>query len=101
MSDTRVRIQEGELIQLTQKLIQIPSEVKGIDDGDEEAIAEFIAERLDVVGFTTRTQEVTRNRPNVIGVLPGSGGGVNLMLNGHVDTVEGKGMTVNPFGGEV
>jgi acetylornithine deacetylase/succinyl-diaminopimelate desuccinylase-like protein len=81
VSGTRVHIQEGELIQLTQKLIQIPSEVKGIDDGDEKAIAQFIAERLETDGFTTRTQEVTKNRPNVIAVLPGNGDGANLMLN--------------------
>jgi acetylornithine deacetylase/succinyl-diaminopimelate desuccinylase len=101
VSETRVRIQESELIQLTQKLIQIPSEVKGIDDGDEKAIAQFIVERLETVGFTTRTQEVARNRPNVIAVLPGSGDGASLMLNGHIDTIEGRGMTVDPFGGEV
>ena len=101
MTEKGVHIQESELIQLTQKLIQIPSEVKGIDDGDEKAIAQFIAERLEAAGFTTRTQEVMKNRPNVIAVLPGSSDGVNLMLNGHIDTIEGRGMTINPFGGEV
>jgi acetylornithine deacetylase/succinyl-diaminopimelate desuccinylase len=101
MSEKEPHIREGELIQLTQKLIQIPSEVKGIDNGNEKAIAQFIAERLEAAGFTTRTQEMAKNRPNVIAVLPGSSDGVNLMLNGHIDTIEGKGMTVNPFGGEV
>ena len=101
MPSTRVHIHDRELVQLTQKLIQIPSEVRGIDDGDEQAIAQFIAERLEAAGFTTRTQEVTRNRPNVIAVLPGRGDGVDLMLNGHLDTVEGTGMTVDPFGGAV
>ena len=51
MSGTRLRIHERELIQLTRKLVQIPSEVRGIDDGDEQAIARFIAERLEAVGL--------------------------------------------------
>lgn len=43
-------------------------------------------------------------RPNVVGILEGSGGGRSLILNGHVDTVtvepEGE-WTKNPFGAEI
>jgi acetylornithine deacetylase len=45
-----------------------------------------------------------RNRPNVVGVLRGAGGGRSLLLNGHVDTVtvEPRGAwTRDPFGAEV
>jgi len=33
-------------------------------------------------------QEVWRDRPNIVGRLPGSGGGQSLMIQGHVDTVD-------------
>jgi acetylornithine deacetylase len=37
-------------------------------------------------------------RPNLVGTLPGSGGGRSLMLLGHVDVVSaGEGWTVAPF----
>lgn len=45
-----------------------------------------------------------RNRPNVVGVLRGTGGGRSLILNGHVDTVtvEPRGeWTRDPFGAEI
>lgn len=45
-----------------------------------------------------------RNRPNVVGVLKGTGGGRSLILNGHVDTVTvepREAWTRDPFGAEV
>ena len=45
-----------------------------------------------------------RGRPNVVGVVRGTGGGRSLLLNGHVDTVtvEPRGAwTRDPFGAEV
>jgi acetylornithine deacetylase len=45
-----------------------------------------------------------RGRPNVVGVLKGSGGGRSLILNGHVDTVTiepREAWTRDPFGAEM
>lgn len=45
-----------------------------------------------------------RGRPNLVGILRGSGGGRSLILNGHVDTVtvEPRGeWTKDPFGAEI
>jgi acetylornithine deacetylase len=45
-----------------------------------------------------------RGRPNVVGVLTGSGGGRSLILNGHVDTVTVEPAAEwirDPFGGEI
>jgi acetylornithine deacetylase len=44
------------------------------------------------------------NRPNVVGVFRGSGGGRSLILNGHVDTVTvepASEWTRDPFGAEI
>ncbi len=45
-----------------------------------------------------------RGRPNVVGVLAGSGGGRSLILNGHIDTVTLeplKDWTQKPFGANI
>ena len=40
-------------------------------------------------------------RVNTVGVLKGSGGGLSLLLNAHMDTVGVEGMAIDPFGGEL
>jgi acetylornithine deacetylase len=59
----------------------------------EAQIAHHIADWLRERGFDVRLQDTgAPDRPNVIGVLNGTGGGRTLMLNGHVDTVGVAGM---------
>ena len=48
-------------------------------------------------GLETELVEVETGRPNVVGVLKGSGGGKSLMFNGHIDTVGADYMTIDPF----
>jgi len=65
----------------------------------EKKIAEFIGNYLERLGFEVRLQEAGKNRPNVVGILRGNGGGRSLMLNGHMDTVGVAGMD-QPFVGK-
>jgi acetylornithine deacetylase len=58
----------------------------------ESRIAHFLAEWLDRAGLEVHVEEVEPQRPNVIGVLRGSGGGRSLMLTAHTDTVGVVGM---------
>ncbi len=95
------KIDESSLTNLTRELIEIPSFVTGIDQGSEKEIANFISKTLSEAGFETYLQEVTKDRPNVVGILRGKGGGYTLMLNGHLDTVETHGMKIDPFSGRV
>jgi len=55
--------------------------------GQETAVAEFLYRRLVDEGIEAELREVSPGRPNVIGILPGNGGGSRLMFNGHTDTV--------------
>jgi acetylornithine deacetylase len=81
------------------KLVQIPSVV-----GEEGRAQEFMAKLYDKLGLEVHVFEADRNeiakhkkylplpwsyqnRPNVIGIYKGSGGGKSLILNGHIDTV--------------
>ncbi len=58
-------------------------------------IARFIAWWLEQAGLEVHWHEVAPNRPNVVGILRGTGEGKSLILNGHIDTVGVAGMT-NP-----
>jgi acetylornithine deacetylase/succinyl-diaminopimelate desuccinylase-like protein len=54
--------------------------------GREGALAQYIVDRLSKAGFRTDLQEVSANRPNAVGVRPGTGDGINLLFTGHMDT---------------
>jgi acetylornithine deacetylase/succinyl-diaminopimelate desuccinylase-like protein len=54
--------------------------------GREGELAKYIVARLTHAGFNASLQEVSENRPNAVGVLPGTGDGTNLLFTGHMDT---------------
>ena len=54
--------------------------------GDEQAMAELMAQTLDAMGLHVQWQQVEDGRANVLGTLAGAGGGKSLMFNGHMDT---------------
>ena len=78
-------INPQDLIRTTEELIRIPS-YPGIA-AQETAVARYIQNRMTEAGIACRLQDVIDGRANVIGVLPGSGGGRSLLLCGHTDTV--------------
>ncbi len=83
--------------QLLQELVSISSINPDLVPGapGELEIARFIAQWLEQAGLEVHWHEVVPNRPNVVGVLRGTGGEKSLILNGHIDTVGVAGMT-NP-----
>jgi acetylornithine deacetylase len=88
-------VDEAELITFTREVARIPSV-----HGEEKAITEAFAARLEKLGLETDVLEVERDRANVLGWLRGAGGGRSLTLNGHLDTVvDCLGWTKDPYGG--
>jgi acetylornithine deacetylase/succinyl-diaminopimelate desuccinylase-like protein len=81
--DLLAHIDESEIVALAQGLAQIPSEIP-----NEGAVAEFLAAEMQATGAFDEVQRqfVVGDRPNVIGIVRGSGGGPNILLNGHLDT---------------
>jgi len=93
------QVDAKEQLELLSKLVAINSVNPDLVPGapGERKIAEFVASYLEEFGFEVKLQRTSRNdRPNVIGILHGSGGGKTLMLNGHLDTVGVAGMD-DPF----
>ena len=90
---------KNSIIEFLQHLIRIPSV-----NGKEKDCALFCAEKLKQMGLKidiwepnvdelkshqgfSPTESDYKDRPNVVGVLKGSGGGKSILLNGHVDVV--------------
>lgn len=90
---------EKKLLILLQELIRIESVNPELVPGGagEKQIAKFIENHLKKLGVETKTQRVSKDRFNVIGILRGSGRGNNLILNGHMDTVGITGMDIPPL----
>src|SRR5438067_8036205 len=69
------------LVDFAQAAISVPSFT-----GDEQAMAELMAETLTEMDLAVQWQQVEDGRANVLGTYAGSGGGQTLMFNGHMDT---------------
>jgi succinyl-diaminopimelate desuccinylase len=91
------------LVDLTQRLVRIPSVFDPGRGLCEQPAAELVATTMRAFGWTPQFDEVAPGRPNVIAVVEGGGGdGPTLMFEGHTDVVtEGDGWTVDPFGADV
>ncbi len=58
-----------------------------LDGPGEGEIALFVAAWLADAGLEIHLDEPETGRPNVVGIIRGSGGGRSLLLNAHMDTV--------------
>lgn len=87
-----------ELISLLSDLVAIDSINPDLVPGaaGEAQIAHYVAEWLTTAGLEVTIDEPAPGRPNVVGIVRGTGGGRTLMLNAHTDTVGVAGMTA-PF----
>src|SRR5204862_2867426 len=74
-------IREEEIVAMACDVINIPSPT-----GEELQMALYMNSALKQLGLDVTWQEVEEGRANVVGRWRGSGGGQNLMFNGHMDT---------------
>jgi len=93
-------------VELLQNLIRIPSVNPegdpGVTNPGEKACAEFLAQFLTECGAETELREVLPGRPNILARFPSSRPGKpKLLFAPHTDTVSVRGMTIDPFGGEL
>lgn len=108
-----------EILAFNKKLVSIPSENR-YPTGDEAQVQEVIFSTLQALGcemdrfLPTEVSGLSEhpayldgreyaNRPNVVGMKSGSGGGRSLMFSGHMDTVpQGDDpWSVDPYGGDI
>jgi len=76
-----MKIDRERLVDWASRAIGTPSFT-----GDEQAMAELMAQTLDAMGLHVQWQQVEDGRANVLATRTGAGGGKSLMFNGHMDT---------------
>lgn len=81
MKELANRVDRRGLVDTACDLVNISSPT-----GDEQGVAEYLRGVFERMGLEVMWQEVEEGRPNVVGVLLGTGGGKTLMFNGHMDT---------------
>ncbi|HET8673528.1 MAG TPA: M20/M25/M40 family metallo-hydrolase, partial [Thermoleophilaceae bacterium] len=71
-----------------ERIAELALQLANIDSptGHEEEIASFLVEWLREHGFEPRVVGLLPERPNVMAVLQGTGGGRSLLFNSHMDT---------------
>ncbi len=94
-----IESKQSQTITFFKELVSFPSVT-----GNELGIQQFIAKKLESMGLTVDiwvpdkealrkhpayvdTTTAYTNRPNVVGIYRGTGGGKSLLLNGHVDVI--------------
>ncbi len=75
------QIKREDAIKFACDLVNIPSPA-----GHEKNVAEYIIQFFDSLGIQSTKQYISEERCNAIGLLEGTGGGLSLTFNGHMDT---------------
>lgn len=92
-------LDDQSCLQFLSKMVQHKSYTKS--DG-EKSLAAWMNDRMRSLGLESQLTPVPGDRVNAVGVLKGTGGGKNLLFNGHLDTNPvSEGWTVDPWEGKV
>ena len=95
----------SEATSLLQSLIRIPSvnpdSAPGTDQVGEAAMADYVQNYLEKIGYHVVQEEVRDKRPNVIARCPGTESRPRILFGPHLDTVSILGMTIEPFAAEI
>ncbi|WP_176431407.1 M20 family metallopeptidase [Anaerovirgula multivorans] len=88
-------ISQEEIIDITKNLISIEGH-KDIED-KESKVAYYIKNLLESENILVELNEIEKNRPNVYAKIEGQDKKIELMFNGHIDTIPGFSMDYEPF----
>src|SRR6266576_4468117 len=83
------QVNRNRIIELASNLANIVSIT-----GEEEGVARYLGSELEKLGMQVEYQYVEDGRPNVVGMLKGTGGGATLMFNAHMDHFDNPQETV-------
>ncbi len=95
---------QDEVVEICRDLLRIDSVNRGSGDGNERAIAEYVAAKLAEVGLETTLLESEPGRASVIARVEGADPSrAPLLIHGHLDVVpaDPADWRVHPFAGEI
>jgi acetylornithine deacetylase/succinyl-diaminopimelate desuccinylase-like protein len=81
IADARARLDRNRIRDLVVGMVDIPSPT-----GEEAPLARWLADALTSAGLRGRYQEIDERQGNAVGVLPGRGGGEDVLLYAPIDT---------------
>jgi acetylornithine deacetylase len=94
----------NSVTELCRALVRIPSEnpAGAPESAGEEAISRFVGQFLSARGAKVEFEYVAEGRPNIYGWFPKPENAKGTLLFApHLDTVPARGMTIDPFAGDV
>ena len=81
----------ADIIRLTQDMVAFksvnPRFMPDPENSEESQVQDYLQARLSESGLQLARWEKEALRPNLVALLPGSGGGKSLAFNGHIDVV--------------
>ena len=98
----------ADITLLTQEMVAFksinPRFMAEPETSEESQIQDFLESRLQTLGLPLTRWEKEPGRPNLVALLPGSGGGKSLAFNGHIDVVpigDLDGWDYDPWGSDI
>ena len=98
----------ADIIRLTQEMVAFksvnPRFMSDPETSQETDIQNYLESRLGALGLQLTRWEKEPRRPNLVALLPGSGGGRSLAFNGHIDVVpigDLDGWDYDPWGSDI
>lgn len=89
-------VRPEEILRTTKDILTIESHKETPDR--ESKLVEYIKNLLETESIKVETKEIEPNRPNIYGTIKGEEEGIELIFNGHTDTVPGlDNMDYPPF----
>jgi acetylornithine deacetylase/succinyl-diaminopimelate desuccinylase-like protein len=89
MEEVLKQVDRNRIVELARNLANVVSIT-----GEEEEVAKYLGSEFAKLGMQVEYQYVEDGRPNVVGILKGSGGGATLMFNAHMDHFDNPQETV-------
>jgi acetylornithine deacetylase len=89
MEEVLKQVDRNRIVELARDLANVVSIT-----GEEEEVAKYLGSEFAKLGMQVEYQYVEDGRPNVVGILKGSGGGATLMFNAHMDHFDNPQETV-------
>ena len=98
----------ADIIRLTQDMVAFksvnPRFMPDPENSEESQVQDYLQARLSESGLQLARWEKEALRPNLVALLPGSGGGKSLAFNGHIDVVpigDLAGWDYDPWGSDI
>lgn len=96
----------SEVVQLCQRMVATPSvnpqnREESSEPYGEKAMGQFVFDWLQRAALPVERQTVQPGRDNIVAWAEGDDPSKTLLLSGHLDTVDVKGMTVEPFAAQI